>query len=231
MSTETSFRAALLAGARDTAPLLPGAGAIGLITGVAAVAVGLDPVQAVAMSAVVNSPLVVLTAFHLLDVASPLVVVVLASLVVGVRFAVLSLSIAPYFERLSTRRKWALSYFLLTPVYALSVRRYTAVPETDRTGYYLGVAVPGWITVQATFLVGLRFGGSVPASWHVGFVLPLAFIALVIRFLADRAARVAALVAGVLAVVGAGLPLETGLVVAVLGGVAAASVVSRRGGT
>lgn len=188
-----------------------------MITGVAATTVGLPAVEAVILSMAVYSPLVILTAFNLLDVGSPLAVVVLGSLVVGARFSVLSLS--PYLERLSTRWKWVLAYFLLTPAYVLSVERFESEPETDERGFYLGTAIPGWITLQLTFVLGIWLGASVSSGWQLDFVLPLAFIALLVRFLSDRAGLVTALAAGVTALLTTDLPLGTGLLVAIVGGV------------
>lgn len=223
-------RSDFVAGARAIAPLLPAGATVGVVTGVAATSVGLDPVQTVAMSVVVYSPTVMLAAFELVGSGSPTAVVVVAALVVGVRFSVLSLSISPYLERLSTAWKWALAYFLWTPTYALSIERFEAEPGTSRNGFYLGTAVPLWVTVQAALVAGVWFGARVPADWQLGFVVPLAFVALVTRFLSDRPAKVAALTSGVLAVVGAGLPLGAGLVVATAGGVAAALISERLGG-
>jgi predicted branched-subunit amino acid permease len=223
-----SLRADCLAGAKAVSPLVPPAATVGLVTGVAATSVGLSQLQAVAMSVVVYSPTVMLTAFALLESETPLVVLVVASLVVGVRFTMLSLSIAPYFERLATGWKWLLAYFLWTPVYALSVERYEADPATSRRGYYLGTALPLWAVFQAALVVGLLFGTNVPTDWQLGFVVPLAFIALLMRMVSDRPTSVAALVAGVIAVFASVLPLNVGIVAAAVGGTGAGVLYASR---
>lgn len=224
-------RADFLAGARGIAPLLPPGATVGLVTGLAASAVGLSPLQAAAMSIVVYSPTVMLAAFELLDAGAPLVVVTVTSLVVGVRFTLLSLSISTYFDQLARRWRWALAYFLWTPVYALSVERFEATPATDRRAFYLGTAIPLWATVQVSLLAGLAFGAAIPDSLQLGFVVPLAFIALLVRLVDDRPGVVAAVVAGGVAVVGTYFPLNTGIVVATIGGtVAGVLAVGREGG-
>ena len=162
-----------------------------------------------------------LTTINLIERGAPPTVVVLGSLVVGVRFAMLSLSIAPYFERVSTRWRWVLAYFLLTPTYVLSIERYESGEPTNRRGFYLGTAIPGWILLSIALLVGIGFGASVPAEWRLIFVLPLAFIALLVRILSDWSGLIAAVAAGVLAVLAADFPLGTGLLLAITGGVAA----------
>lgn len=224
---EASFRSAFVAGAADIAPLLAPGATVGLVTGVAATAVGLSLIQAVAMALIVYSPTVMLTAYTLLESGTPAVILVVASLIVAVRFVMLSASIAPFFSRFATRWKWPLAYFLWTPIYALSIERFEADPATSRRGYYLGAAIPLWVTFQAALLAGIVFGGGVPDRWQLGFVVPLAFIALLMRMVADRPTKGAALVAGALAVSGSGLPLNIGIVVAAVGGTAGGVLLGR----
>ena len=135
-----------------------------------------------------------LTAFSFLRAGTPFLVLVVTSLVVVARFSMLSLSIAPYFEGLSTRWKWALAYFLWTPTYALAVERYETEPSTSRRGYWLGTATPLWVSVQVGVVVGVVFGARVPAAWQLDFVIPLAFVALLRGFLRDRPTVATALV-------------------------------------
>jgi len=165
MTAESTFGTDLLAGVRTVVPLLPAPASIGLVTGLAAKAVGLGLVQAVAMSVALFSPVVMFTAIHLIDVGAALFVVVFASLVVAVRFAILSLSLSPYLDQVSTGWKWVMAYFLLTPTYVLAIERFDTDPETDRVAYYLGLSLPGWVLLQVTFVVGFVFGALVPTTW------------------------------------------------------------------
>lgn len=225
-----SFRASFAAGAKAISPVLPAGATVGLVTGVAATAVGLSPHQATAMSVIVYSPTVMLTAFELLESGTPAVIVVGAALIVGVRFSMLSLSIAPHFERLSTRWTWLLAYFLWTPVYAVSLQRFDADPTTSKRGYWLGAALPLWVTFQIALVAGIAFSARVPPTWQLEFVVPLAFIALLQGFLKDRPTKRSALVAGVLAVLGGTLPVNLGIVVATVGGVTVGMLADSREG-
>lgn len=225
-----SLRGDFIAGAKAVSPLVPPAATVGLVTGVAATSVGLSQIQTIGMAVVVYSPTVMLTAFALLESEAPLIVLIVASLVVGARFVMLSLSIAPYFRRLSTSWKWMLAYFLWTPVYALSIERYEAAPTTSRRGYYLGTALPLWIVFQAALIVGVVFGASVPGDLQLGFIVPLAFIALLMRMVSDRPSSVAALVAGVIAVFASALPLNVGIIAAAVGGTLAGVLYTGRRG-
>lgn len=210
-----------VAGVKAIIPLLPPGATVGLVTGLAASAVGLSPLHTATMAVVVYSPTVMLTAFGLLESGAPPVILVVTSLVVGVRFMLLSLSISSYLDRVATGWKWLLAYFLWTPVYALAIERFEADAGTDRRVFYLGLALPLWATFQGALLAGLAFGTGVPDALQLGFVVPLAFIALVVRLVDDRPSVLAAVVAGGLAVVGGVLPLDTGIIVATLGGTAA----------
>lgn len=223
-------RDGFLDGTRAILPLLPPAATVALAAGVAAPAAGLTPLQSVAMSVLVYFPSVMLAALGLIGDRIPAVVVVFTSLVVGVRVVILSLSIAPYFDRFSTPWKWLLAYFLWTPVYALTVERFADEPTADVRGYYLGMAVPLWTTVQAAVVAGTAFSARVPPGLRLEFVVPLAFIALLVRFLTDRSTEVAALVGGVLAVLAGGLPLGLGVVVATVVGTLAGVAVEGRDG-
>ena len=226
MTTLSDFNA----GVRAVSPLVPPAGAVGLITGLAAGTVGLSPLETVVMTVVVYSPTVILTAFGLLEAGAPFPILVTTALVVGARFTLLSLSMSTYLRRLSARTRWLLAYFLWTPVFALSVERFEAHPETDRRAFYLGTAAPLWLTIQATVLAGVLFGAAVPASLQLGFVVPLAFIALVVRLVKDRPTATAAVAAGAVAVVASVLPLNTGVIVATAAGTVAGVLVYRREG-
>lgn len=207
------FREDFVLGARDIAPLVPAAAIVGAVTGIAAITVGLTPVQAIVMSLLVYYPSVMLTAFVLLQAATPLVVLIPTSLVVGARSVMYSLSLAPHFSRFSTAWKWFLAYFLWTPVYAFSIAKYESEPSIDERGYYLGTATPLWVSAQLAVVVGVFFGRGVPPEWQLEFVIPLAFIALLMRFITDRPTLAAALVGGVMAVAGGVAPMNLGILI------------------
>lgn len=224
-------RSDFVAGARAVGPFLPPGAVVGLVTGLAASAVGLSVLQTGVMSVVVYSPSVMLTAFGLLEEGTPAVVLVATALVVSVRFVLLSLSISTYLRRLSSAWRWLLAYFLWTPVYALAVDRYESEPGIDRRSFYLGCALPLWLTFQVTLLVGAVFGAAVPDALRLGFVVPLAFVALLVRLVDDRPSALAAIVAGGLAVGGAVLPLNAGVVAATVGGTVAGVLLADREGS
>jgi 4-azaleucine resistance transporter AzlC len=218
------------AGVRAALPSLLGLVPFGLVAGIAAVNAGLSPLQAVGLSAVVFAGAAQLAAIDLLARDASLAVVVVTAVVINLRMAMYSASIAPYFE--SFRRRWKLvcSYLLTDVSYALSIAEFTDESGIDRRWYYLGAAGAIWAVWQVTTVAGVLLGTGIPESWGVGFAVPLVFLTLLVADVSDRPRLVAALVGGSVAVVGAGWPLNLGLLGGALAGVVAGVVVDGRGG-
>lgn len=219
----SSPRAAFLSGVRGVLPALPANVPFGVIAGVATVAVGVEPGQAVAFAGLLFAGAAQVAAVELLDQNAPVAVVVLTALVVNLRYVMYSASIATYFEDLSSRWKLVVAYFLLDVTYALSVSRFEERDSPDPTGdgrwYYLGTALPLWGTWVGASVVGIVFGARVPESWQLDFAIPLLFMGLLFPALDGTPSYVAGGVAGLLAVAGFGLPFNAGILVAAFGGI------------
>ena len=215
-------------GARDMAPLLVGVVPFGAVTGAAMVAGGLSVPQAVSMSVLVYGGASQLAAVDLLAGDAPFLVVAATALAINLRFAMLSASIASYFRRLPTAWRWVVGVLLVDVVYALSVATFDRGADLDRRWYYLGAGVVLWFGWQGATVAGALFGPAIPESIPFGFVVPLVFIGLLVPTLEDRPTVLAAGTGGVVAVVGANLPLNLGLLVATACGVGAALLVDDR---
>jgi predicted branched-subunit amino acid permease len=195
----------------------------GVIAGVATVGVGVDPMQAVAFAALLFAGAAQVAAVELLGEHAPVAVVVLTALVVNLRYVMYSASLGAHFKDLSPRWKLVVAYFLLDVTYALSVAKFDGREELDPTGdgrwYYLGTALPLWGTWVGASLVGIVFGARVPEGWQLDFAIPLLFLGLLFPALDDAPSYLAAVVAGVVAIAGVGLPFNVGILVAALGGI------------
>jgi 4-azaleucine resistance transporter AzlC len=222
-------RREFLSGCRDELPILLGVAPFGMIYGILALGAGLPPSIAQAMSAVVFAGSAQLVAAQLIHEAGPAAVVVLAVLVVNLRHALYSASVAPYFQHLNAGWKALLAYLLTDEAYAVGITRYADV-SPYRHWYFLGAGFTLWACWQLSTAAGVFVGARVPESWSLDFTLPLTFIALVFPALRDRASTAAALSAGVVAVAAVGLPYRLGLLVAAAAGIAIGLVAeSRRG--
>lgn len=218
----------LRAGAVDMAPLLVGLAPFGLVVGAAMVSSGLSVPQALGMSVLVYGGAAQLAVVDLLASDAPFLVVAVTGLVVNLRFAMLSASIAQYFRRLPTAWRWVVGVLLVDVLYALSVTTFERDPEVDRRWYYLGAGVVLWAGWQAGTVVGVLLGASIPEGVPFEFVVPLVFIGLLVPGLDGTPALAAAGVGGTTAVIGADLPLNGGLLVAAACGIGAGLLVDRR---
>ncbi|MFB6204930.1 MAG: AzlC family ABC transporter permease [Haloglomus sp.] len=216
--TETA-RDAFREGIVAVAPLLVGIAPFGLVAGAAAVNVGLTLLDAIGLSVVVFAGASQLAAIGLFGEGAPLALIVATMLVVNLRTVMYSASLAP--ELLDEPRRWrALEAYLLTDqAYALSVTRFERDPGTNRRWFYLGTAAPLWGVWQVCTVVGAVVGARVPAWLPLKFAVPLTFLALLVPAIEGRATGAAAAVGGGLATLGAGLPLEIGLMGGAVAGV------------
>ncbi len=211
-----------VAGARGALPILIGVIPFAMITGVAAVSVGLTFFETVGMSVLVFAGASQLVVFQLMTAGSPWIIMVLTAWVINVRFTMYSATLAPYLQKLSTWRKALLAYMLSDQAFGLSLSHFIAAKEeVNHRWYYFGSALIIWVAWQISAIIGALLGSLVPASWGFDFAFPLSFMALMFAALRDRPTVIAALTGGLTAVLAKGLPYNTGLVLATSLGIAA----------
>jgi predicted branched-subunit amino acid permease len=102
---------------------------------------------------------------------------------------------------------------------------HTLGQTSGKAGYFAGVCYMNWLAWQSGSVLGILLASQVPASWGVGFAGTLALLAVMIPLVANKAALVAVAVAGAVAVAAYSLPYKLGLLLALLAGMAAASLV------
>ncbi len=128
--------------------------------------------------------------------------------------------------------KYLLAFLLTDEAYAVTITHYQGsdpadAPQTNQHWYFLGAGLTLWVSWQISTAVGIFVGAQVPESWALDFTLALTFIALVIPVLRDRPAILAALTAGIVALLAYDLPYKLGLILAVVAGIMA-GVISER---
>lgn len=219
------------AGVRAQLPILIGVVPFGAIYGALAVGAGLSPAAAQGMSAIVFAGSSQFIATSLFATMTPWPVIVLTTLVVNLRHAWYSASVAPHLAHLPRRWKLLIAYLLTDEAYAVAIQRYNSpAPEPDRRYlYFVGNGLALWVSWQLSTAVGVFVGAQVPPEWNLDFALPLTFIALLATSITDRPAAAAALAAGLVALLAAGLPYQLGLVVAAAAGISAGALARRRG--
>jgi 4-azaleucine resistance transporter AzlC len=222
-STHPDLRAGVVA----AAPLLLGVFPYGIVTGVAMASVGFTDGQALAMSAFVYAGASQLAVVELLRANTPVAVVVFTALVINLRMVMFSASLATHMRGLSAGWKGVVGFLIVDPVYAVSVAEFSGDTDRRKRWYYLGAALLVWVAWMAGTAVGVVVGSRVPLGLPFDFVVPLVFIGLLVPALDGTPALAAAVVGGVVAVAGVGVPLNAGLLVATLAGIAAGLLTER----
>jgi 4-azaleucine resistance transporter AzlC len=192
-----------------------------MIYGVLALAAGIPPLPAQAMSVIVFGGSSQFIAAQLVGAGAPGLVIVLTIAIVNLRHALYSASVAPFLKPLNPIWKWLLAYLLTDECYAVTITHYDQPGEvTHKHWFFLGAGLALWSTWQLSTAVGIFLGAVVPESWSLDFTLALTFIALVIPALKDNASLAAAVAAGITAVAAFSLPYKLGLVLAAGVGIA-----------
>ena len=228
--------AEIASGARAMAPLLSGVVPFGMVCGVVATEAGLSSAASLVMALLVCAGASQLVALRLVAEGGSVWLIVLSTLVVNLRFVMYSASLAPHFERLPARWKGLLAYLVNDASYAVAVPRFEEYDRDAQHGagqdeldryeranrkgrYFLGAGASLLVVWMLSNAAGVFLGARVPDGWPLDFVIPLALLALLFPAITNRASVAAALSAGVVAVLGASLPLNLGLVGAALVGV------------
>ncbi len=209
-------------------PVLPGVFAFASISGVAMVAAGMPHYQAMLMSVLVYAGSSQLAALQLVATGTPIAIAVLAGLVINLRFAIYSLSIAPHLAAARPRSRALLAYLLSDNGFAMTIRGMErAQRPADKIWYYLGCCAAIWTVWQIGTLTGIVLGTRIPSGWHLEFSIVLTFLAIVVPTIRDRAVAAAACAAAACAVLCWSLPLRLGLILAVIAGIAAGMLMER----
>jgi 4-azaleucine resistance transporter AzlC len=217
----TKKRRELLRGIRAELPITLGVIPFGMIYGVLAVGAGLSSIVAQAMSSLVFAGSAQFIAAQLIGLGTPAAVLMFTTFIVNLRHLLYSASLTPHLRHLSAPWRWLLAYLLTDEAYAVTILHYD--DETRDAGqkhfFFLGAGLTLWVAWQVSTAVGIFLGAQVPENWALDFTLALTFIGLVVPVLNDRPHLGAALSAGLVAVLTAGLPFKLGLMAAALTGI------------
>lgn len=211
-TTSAAAPEGFLAGLRDMAPLLLSVLPFGLVCGVDAMNSGLSLGQAEFFSLAVFAGASQLVTTQLLGHGAPLAIVVLAPLGINLRFLMYSAGMAPYFGKLSLRRKLFYSFIMTDQSFALTqAALHDPRRRINLNSYYLGCSLGLFCAFQSGHLVGALAGARIPAAWGMDFAVPLAFTALLLPALRSRSHVLVGLIAAALALCLSGLPYMLGV--------------------
>ena len=218
-------------------PVIAGMVPFALIAGAAPVQEGVSAAATIGLSVLVFAGASQLAAAQLIGSGAAPLLVILTVAVINLRFVMYSASLAPHLGEPPFRWKTVISYLLTDQVYALAVTRFSRqdreaeqtaaegrkesgeISTRSRIGYYIGAALPLWAAWQIGTASGVVLGAKVPEALSLDFAIPLVFLALLVPAVTDRPSAAAAAGAGVVALLGAGLPLNLGLIAAIAAGI------------
>jgi 4-azaleucine resistance transporter AzlC len=211
------------AGVRDMLPLIVGIVPFALISGIAAVKVGIPPGTALALSWLVYAGASQLVAYQLMATDTPLIMVLLSTLVVNLRFMMYSAALAPHFAKLALRLRAVYAYIMTDQSFALSVAHYakhgSPTEKPAHHWYFFGGALSMILAWQISGMIGIFVGTALPPAWGLEFSIPLSFLALLAPIIKDRPMVLAAVAAAGCAALTGGLPYRIGLILSAFVGI------------
>lgn len=217
-----SFKAGARAGFRACLPVSVGLVPWALVTGLAMVGAGFSAVQAMGMSLIVFGATAQLGTLPLIVAGAPLWLIVATALVVNLRFLIFSAAMARPLAGGRPGLRWLCGYLLTDGVFATMLERLRTEPDPAwRLGAYLAPSLWCALVWQTSTLVGVLAAGSIPRNWSLEFMASIALLVLMVPMARVRPMLVSAATGGVLAVVLRGMPLKLGVMVAIVGGIAA----------
>ena len=225
MSSRRAILADLAGGFSAGAPLMAGVLPFALLYGALARDLGLTLTQSVGMSLAVFAGSAQLVFLNLWGEGAALAALIVAALVVNLRLAMYSASLAPHLAGVGSLKRLSAAYFLTDESYGTSLGRFLSPRPQPNSAFFffLGSAGPCWFSWQAGGVAGYMAGALIPeaAGEFLSLAVPLVFLALLAPLVSRGPRLTAALTAMLVAVAGAGLPLNLGLIAAVVSGLAA----------
>lgn len=207
----------MIAGVRAVAPIIVGIIPFGLVAGAAVTSAGFELSEAVGMSLLVNAGASQIAATALFAEGAPLPVVIGTALVINARLFIYSTSIAPVIVPGAGRWRALLGHPLVDQSYAATMTTGRFRDDVSIVPYYVGSWLVLALVWQISNIIGALGGAFVPSSWSLDFVVPLVFLALLVPALKSRTDVEAAIATGVAAAVLVPvLPMQTGLIVAIV---------------
>lgn len=207
----------MLAGARAVAPIIIGIIPFGLVAGAAVTSAGFGLAEAVGMSLLVNAGASQMAATALYAEGAPLLVAIGTAFVINARLFIYSTSIAPVIAPEAGPWRALLGHPLVDQSYAATMTSGRFRDDINIVPYYVGSWLVLALVWQISNVIGALAGSFVPASWSLDFAVPLVFLALLVPALKFRADVEAAIATGIAAAVLVPvLPMQTGLIAAIL---------------
>ena len=215
------LRLELARGAKEMLPLAMGGAVFGLAMGaLIASSTTIPPAVGAIGTVMLNAGAAQLALMDLLERGAPWLIILGTVAVVQARFALYSASLAHIYKVFPRRWRIVLAY-LLTDQAASFEKHFTPlIPDpVRRRWFFLGGASLFTGLAAGGAMVGIVVGPVIPSSWQIGFIVPLMFLAIILRTVSDRPGLMAAVIAAGVAIAGRDLAYGANVIVATVAGI------------
>jgi 4-azaleucine resistance transporter AzlC len=222
MTVVQTRRSEFLAGIRATIPLEIGGIPFAIIFGALAVNSGLSPAAAMGFSVFVYAGSAQFIGANLVAQGVGIPLIVFTTFIVNVRHALYGVTLAPHIKHLPQRWLLPLGFWLTDETFVIVITRYNQ-PDTSpfKHWYHLGTSLIMYLNWNFWTFIGIVAGQTIPdlSRYGLDFAMDVTFIGMIIPQLKNRPLALAALVAGLSAVVLNNVPNKLGLIIAVFIGI------------
>lgn len=193
-----------LAGARACVPVAISVAAYGLVWGVLARGAGLSLLEVIMMSALVfagSAQFVALDLWTTAPAALPIGALVLAALIVNLRYLLLTATLRPLYPAKGLLGGAFSMYLVTDENWAMTVAAMAR--GQGSVAFLMGGGALAWMAWMCTNLVGYGLGSAIddPARWGLDFAFTATFLALLLGMWKGRGDLVPWLVAALAAIV------------------------------
>ncbi|MFT7475011.1 MAG: putative branched-subunit amino acid permease [Verrucomicrobiales bacterium] len=223
-------RSAAFDGIRRVAPIAVPGVPVGFVLGFLVKDLGLPTVAGWSTGWLIFAGSAQLAALNLLADGASAAVILTTVFLINSRHAMYSAALRERFAELPLWFRIVGSYFLLDQQFAVADTAPELRDPTPRyrIWHFLGAGVFLWLVWQVSMAAGVFAGDVVREEWALNFAVPLLFLGLLVMSIRDRPGLLAAVVSGVVVIAGRNLPQGSGLLLAIVLGIAAATYAENR---
>ena len=224
-----SKRSEFYLGIRAVAPTLIGVIPFGLTFGVLGPEYGFTPIQTFLMSSIIFAGASQIAFVQLASTGTPPLVTILSVGVINLRHVLYSAAVSKYLAQLPVKWKIPLAFLLVDQAFAMTIKHMEKEEESEFGHYHLlGGEITLWLLWQASTLMGILLGKTIPEELNLGFAIPLVFLSLIApEIVKHKSHALSALSAGGAAIILYDLPSNLWVIFSSCIGLAVGMMVNR----
>lgn len=171
-----------------------------------------------------------LAALNLLADGASAAVIIVSVFLINSRHAMYSAAMRDRFAPLPLWFRILGPYFLIDQSFAVAETSPDLIDPTPRfrMWHFLGAGVAVWSMWQLSVAAGVLIGNVVREEWALSFAVPILFLGLMVFSIKNKPGVLAAVVGATIAFVGRTLPQGSGLLLAIILGMAAGGLAETR---